>query len=114
MRLLLITDAWYPQVNGVVRALSTVCRYMEDWGHEVVVIGPDRFKNVPAPTYPEIRLALTTPRSIGRFIEQAQPDAVHIATEGPLGLTARWYLMHRGMPFTTSFHTLFPQYLKLR
>jgi glycosyltransferase involved in cell wall biosynthesis len=114
MRLLLVTDAWFPQVNGVVRALSTVCRHLEGWEHDIAVIGPDRFKNVPAPTYPEIRLALCTPRSVGRLIEDIDPDAIHIATEGPLGLAARWYLMHRNMPFTTSFHTLFPQYLKLR
>jgi glycosyltransferase involved in cell wall biosynthesis len=114
MRLLLISDAWFPQVNGVVRALSTTCRYLEDWGHEIEVIGPDRFRNLPAPTYPEIRLALCTPRSVGRLIEEIDPDAIHIATEGPLGLAARWHLTHRNMPFSTSFHTLFPQYLKLR
>ena len=114
MRLLLISDAWFPQVNGVVRALSTVREHLEARGHEVVVLGPDRFRNVPAPTYPEIRLALATPRSVGRIIDEADPDAVHIATEGPLGLNARWCLTRRRMPFTTSFHTLFPQYLKLR
>ena len=114
MRLLLITDAWFPQVNGVVRALSTVSEILESRGHEVVVLGPDRFRNVPAPTYPEIRLALATPRSVGRFIDEVDPDAVHIATEGPLGLNARWCLTRRKMPFTTSFHTLFPQYLELR
>ncbi len=114
MRLLLITDAWFPQLNGVVRALSTVCRHLEARGHETVVMGPDRFRSVPAPTYPEIRLALATPRSVGRIIDEVDPDAVHIATEGPLGLNARWCLKRRRMPFTTSFHTLFPQYLELR
>lgn len=114
MRLLLITDAWFPQVNGVVRALSTVSKHLEARGHEVIVLGPDRFKNIPAPTYPEIRLALATPRSIGAMIDEADPDAVHIATEGPLGLNARWCLSRRKMPFTTSFHTLFPQYLEMR
>ena len=88
MRLLLITDAWYPQVNGVVRALSTVSGLLEARGHEVVVLGPDRFRNVPAPTYPEIRLALATPWSVGRIIDETDPDAVHIATEGPLGWSA--------------------------
>lgn len=114
MRLLLITDAWFPQLNGVVRALSTVCGHLEARGHEAIVLGPDQFRNVPAPTYPEIRLALTTPRSVGRIIDETDPDAVHIATEGPLGLNARWCLTRRGIPFTTSFHTLFPQYLELR
>ncbi len=114
MKLLLISDAWFPQVNGVVRALSTVSRHLEARGHEVVVLGPDRFRNVPAPTYPEIRLALATPRSVGAFIDETDPDAVHIATEGPLGLNARWYLTRRRIPFTTSFHTLFPQYLEMR
>ena len=114
MRLLLISDAWYPQVNGVVRALSTTCGLLEARGHEIVVLGPDRFKSVPAPTYPEIRLALCSPRSVGRIIDETQPDAVHIATEGPLGLAGRSSLKRRRMRFTTSFHTLFPQYLELR
>jgi glycosyltransferase involved in cell wall biosynthesis len=114
MKLLLVSDAWFPQVNGVVRAISTVCRYLESWGHEIVVLEPGLFKNVPAPTYPEIRLALCTPRSVGRFIDETNPDAVHIVTEGPLGFTARWCLKRRKMPFTTSFHTLFPQYLRPR
>lgn len=114
MRLLLVSDAWYPQVNGVVRALSTTCRHLEERGHEIEVLGPDRFRSVPAPTYPEIRLALCSPKAVGRIIDEIDPDAVHIATEGPLGLTARASLKRRSMPFTTSFHTLFPQYLELR
>ena len=114
MRLLLVSDAWFPQLNGVVRALSTVCKHLEGRGHEVVVLGPDRFRNVAAPTYPEIRLALCTPRAVGRIIDEVDPDAAHIATEGPLGLSARAAFKRRDMPFTTSFHTLFPQYLKLR
>ncbi len=114
MRLLLVTDAWFPQLNGVVRALSTVREHFEALGHEAVVLGPDRFRSIPAPTYPEIQLALATPRSVGRIIDEVVPDAVHIATEGPLGLSARYSLRRRGMRFTTSFHTLFPQYLELR
>jgi glycosyltransferase involved in cell wall biosynthesis len=78
------------------------------------VIAPERFKNVPCPTYPEIRLALCTPGRVGSLIAEYAPDAVHIATEGPLGWSARWWLKRRGIPFTTSFHTMFPQYLKLR
>ena len=114
MRLMLVTDAWHPQVNGVVRALSTTVERLTERGHEVEVLAPERFRNVPCPTYPEIRLALCTPRRVGRLIEQARPEAVHIATEGPLGLAARAWLKRRGLPFTTSFHTLFPAYLNFR
>ena len=83
-------------------------------GHEVEVLAPERFKNVPCPTYPEIRLALCTPNRVGQIIRKAEPDAIHIATEGPLGLCARWWLSRRQIAFTTSFHTLFPLYLNLR
>ena len=114
MRLLLVTDAWLPQINGVVRAIDATRAGMVARGHEVVVLGPDRFRNVPAPTYPEIRLALCTPGRIGELIRTTRPDAMHVATEGPLGLAARAYLMRRRIPFTTSFHTLFPNYLNLR
>ncbi len=83
-------------------------------GHEVEVLGPAPFKSMPCPTYPEIRLALTTPRRVGRLIEEFAPNAVHLATEGPLGWCARHWLKRHNIPFTTSFHTMFPQYLKLR
>ena len=83
-------------------------------GHEVDVIGPGGFKTLPCPTYPEIRLALTSAGALGRRIAAFGPDAVHIATEGPLGWRARRWLRRRGLPFTTSFHTMFPTYLKLR
>lgn len=114
MRLLIVTDAWFPQINGVVRTLSTTRDRLVALGHEVEVIGPDRFRNVPCPTYPEIRLALCTPGRIGRLIERFAPEAVHVATEGPLGWAARSWLRRRDLPFTSSFHTMFPQYLKLR
>tara|TARA_Y100001933_G_scaffold243999_1_gene273194 strand:+ start:3106 stop:4131 length:1026 start_codon:yes stop_codon:yes gene_type:complete len=114
VRLLIITDAWFPQINGVVRTLSTTRDKLIERGHQVEVLGPDRFRNMPCPTYPEIRLALCTPVSVGRHIEAAAPDAVHIATEGPLGWAARSWLKRRRLPFTSSFHTMFPQYLKLR
>ena len=114
MRLLIVTDAWFPQVNGVVRALSTTRQRLLDMGHVVEVLGPDRFPTVPCPTYQEIRLALTWPAHVGRLIQAADPDAVHIATEGPLGWCARHWLRRRGLSFTTSFHTLFPRYLKMR
>ena len=114
MRLLIVTDAWFPQVNGVVRALSTTQQRLLAMGHEVEVLGPNRFRTIPCPTYPEIRLALTWPARVGRHIEAAHADAVHIATEGPLGWCARHWLRRRGLGFTTSFHTLFPRYLKMR
>lgn len=114
MRLLIVSDAWTPQINGVVRTLSTVCRHLTALGHDTQVLGPDRFRTMPCPTYPEIRLALCTPDAVGRLIRRYRPDAVHIATEGPLGWAARHWLRRRGMPFTTSFHTMFPQYLRLR
>ena len=114
MRLLIVTDAWFPQVNGVVRALSTTRQKLLDLGHEVEILAPERFHNVPCPTYPEIRLAMCTPPSVGRIIESLAPEAVHIATEGPLGWAARSWLRRRGLPFTTSFHTMFPLYLKMR
>ena len=114
MRILIVSDAWLPQLNGVVRALSTTRERLEGMGHEVDVLGPDRFRTVPCPTYPEIRLALTLPSRVGHLIEAFAPDAVHIATEGPLGWCARHWLRRRDLRFTTSFHTLFPLYLKLR
>lgn len=114
MRLLLVTDAWFPQLNGVVRTLSTVRERLHALGHEVEVLSPERYKNLPCPTYPEIRLALCTPGMVGDRIASFGPDAVHIATEGPLGWSARWWLKKRRIPFTTSFHTMFPQYLKMR
>jgi len=114
VRLILVTDAWFPQVNGVVRALSTTRDRLQGLGHEVEVIAPERFRNVPCPTYPEIRLALCTPGRVGSLIEDYAPDAVHIATEGPLGWCARSWLKRRDIPFTTSFHTMFPQYLRMR
>jgi len=114
LRILIVSDAWFPQLNGVVRALSTTRGRLVRMGHQVEVIGPAPFRSVPCPTYPEIRLALTTPGRVGHLIERFAPDAVHIATEGPLGWCARHWLKRRGMPFTTSFHTMFPLYVKRR
>jgi glycosyltransferase involved in cell wall biosynthesis len=110
----IVTDAWYPQVNGVVRTLSTTCEMLRDWGHEVTVISPEQYRSFPAPTYPEIRLALTAPGAVGRQLAKIKPDAVHIATEGPLGFAARRYCLNRKVPFTTAYHTQFPDYLSRR
>jgi glycosyltransferase involved in cell wall biosynthesis len=114
MRIALVTDAWFPQTNGVVRTLSTVAGLLRESGHAVEVIAPDRFPNVPCPTYPEIRLASVTWGHIWRAIEDVRPDALHIATEGPLGWAARALAHRRGWSFTTSFHTKFPEYVHAR
>lgn len=110
----IVTDAWHPQTNGVVRTLSTTCEVLRGWGHEVTVISPEGYPSIPAPTYPEIRLALTLPGAVGRRLAKIAPEAVHIATEGPLGLAARRYCLARKVPFTTAYHTQFPDYLARR
>lgn len=113
-RILIVSDAWQPQVNGVVRTLATVSEELRALGHVVEVIGPDRFRTVPLPTYPDIRLAVLPGRMLARLIDQFRPHALHIATEGPLGLAARSLARRRGWTFTTSFHTKFPEYLQAR
>lgn len=110
----IVTDAWDPQTNGVVRTLQSTIAVLHRWGHSVTVISPDQYLSVPCPTYPEIRLALTMPGVIGRRLAQLAPSAVHIATEGPLGLAARRYCKRNGAPFTTAYHTQFPEYVAKR
>lgn len=112
--IVIVTDAWHPQVNGVVRTLATTCEVLRAWGHRVTVISPDEYLTIPAPTYPEIRLALTLPGAVGRRLRRIAPDAVHIATEGPLGLAARAFCLRHKVPFTTAYHTQFPDYLARR
>jgi len=114
VNIVIVTDAWHPQVNGVVRTLETVGRELGDLGHLVTFVTPDRFNTIPCPTYPEIRLALAPRRRLARLIEAAQPCAIHIATEGPLGFAARAYCRAKGLPFTTAVHTKFPEYLHAR
>jgi glycosyltransferase involved in cell wall biosynthesis len=115
IRLVLVTDAWAPQVNGVVNALEHVTDAMRGWGDELTVIAPNGFRTVPCPTYPEIRLALAHPAGIAALMDKIPASAfIHIATEGPLGILARRYCMARGRPFTTSYHTKFPEYLSAR
>jgi glycosyltransferase involved in cell wall biosynthesis len=111
MRLVLVTDAWPPQINGVVRSLQRMVRALESWGDCVIVIAPSDFRTLPCPTYPEIRLSLALPNTVGRMIEAAEPDYVHIATEGPLGLMARRHCLKSGRGYTTSYHTKFPEYV---
>ncbi len=114
MNILVVTDAWYPQVNGVVRTIATVRDELQKMGHTVEVIGPERFRTVPLPTYPEIRLAIAAGRKLCRLIDAMDPDAIHVATEGPLGHAARRYCIKRGIPFTTAYHTRFPEYIRDR
>jgi glycosyltransferase involved in cell wall biosynthesis len=114
MRLLLVTDAWFPQVNGVVRTLSTVKRELESRGHVVETVTPDRFRTIPCPTYPEIRLAVRPGRELERTIEYFDPDRIHVATEGPLGLAARSACRKLGLPFTSAFHTRFAEGIHAR
>ena len=114
MRIALVSDAWLPQVNGVVRTLTTVAREAAGMGYNVLPITPDRFRTVPCPTYPEIRLALLPGRAVARLIDEFDPDHIHIATEGPLGMAARRHCLRRGLAFTTSFHTRFPEYVAAR
>jgi glycosyltransferase involved in cell wall biosynthesis len=113
MRILIVTDAWRPQTNGVVTTLEQTIAGIEALGHEAVLLEPRCFRTLPLPGYAEIRIAVL-PLSMGRQIRRIAPDAVHIATEGPLGLAARRYLKRRGMPFTTSLHTKFPEYVRAR
>ncbi len=109
-----MSDAWLPQVNGVVRTLSTVAAELTAMGHTVEVIGPDRFRTLPCPTYPDIRLSLLPRRKLVRLIEAFAPDALHISTEGPLGMAARGWARRRRKPFTSAFHTRFPEYMRAR
>jgi glycosyltransferase involved in cell wall biosynthesis len=114
MRLCLVTDAWAPQMNGVVRTLMRTCDELKSMGHAVAVISPDQFNGLPCPTYPEIKLALMPRRKIARAIEAFGPQAIHIATEGPLGHAARGYCIAHRLPFTTAYHTRFPEYVEAR
>jgi len=114
LRILLASDAWTPQVNGVVVTLQNTKRELQAAGHEVEVVGPDRFLTLPCPTYPEIPLALWPARTLASILASFQPEAVHIATEGPIGIALRRLCLRRAMAFTTSYHTRFPEYLHAR
>ena len=113
-RIVIVTDAWHPQVNGVVRTLTHVCEGLRQRGHDVSVISPQDYRNFPCPTYPEIRLAFTAKRTLRKRLAALQPTNIHIATEGPLGVQARRICVANGWKFTTSFHTRFPEYLRER
>lgn len=113
-RYLIATDAWHPQVNGVVRTLSSLSDELTARGHSVEIVSPADFRTVPCPTYGEIRLALAHSRQVAKRIAAFRPTAIHIATEGPIGLAARRAALDLGLNFTTSFHTRFPEYLRKR
>ncbi len=114
MRVLTITDAWHPQINGVVRVYDALAQVMARRGDTMVFITPESFRTLPMPGYHEIRLALVTPGMLARPLAEAAADHVHIATEGPLGFAARRLCLRQGRPFTTSFHTHYPDYVAAR
>jgi len=114
MRILVATDAWEPQVNGVVRTLTRTVAECRAMGHEVEVVSPDQFKTFPLPTYPEIKLAMGAYEPVQERFKSFEPEAIHIATEGPIGLAARRICVEWKLPFTTSYHTKFPEYVSAR
>ncbi|MBO0737870.1 MAG: glycosyltransferase, partial [Alphaproteobacteria bacterium] len=114
MRFALVTDAWRPQVNGVARTLAALSNELVAAGHEVVPLTPNLFRTVPCPMEPEVRLAVRVGRRLARRLEALAPDAMHIATEGPLGHAARSYCIKHNFRFTTAYHTRYPEYLRAR
>ena len=114
MRFALVSDAWRPQVNGVARTLAALHNGLTAAGHEVFPLTPDLFRTVPCPTDREVRLAIGHGRASQRLLEALTPDAIHIATEGPLGPAARRYCISRDLHFTTAYHTKYPEYLRAR
>ncbi len=114
MRILLATDAWEPQINGVVRTLGQTVQHLMALGHEIRCITPQEFQTYPCPTYPSIRLALFPRSRVSRTLRGFRPDAIHIATEGPIGHATRTICHRMALPFTTSYHTQFPEYVRAR
>jgi glycosyltransferase involved in cell wall biosynthesis len=114
MKILIATDAWRPQVNGVVRTLNSLARAAVKLGAEVEFLSPDGFWTFPVPTYPGLRLAIPPRKRIAEQIEKARPDAIHVATEGPIGHAVRAYCIRNNRPFTTSYTTRFPEYIAAR
>lgn len=114
MRIVIATDAWKPQVNGVAVTLEQTRSALLSEGHDVLMVTPDGCRSLPMPTYPEIRLSLFPGRIIARKLDDFEPDCIHVATEGPIGLAVRRYCIRRGMPFTSAYHTQFPEYVRAR
>ena len=113
VKILIVTDAYYPQVNGVVRTLNETGNILKSQGHIVEYLTPQLFLTIPMPKYNEIRLSINVWPRVGNLIKNIDPDAIHIATEGPIGIMARRYCLKNNLKFTTSFHTRFDKYLKL-
>jgi glycosyltransferase involved in cell wall biosynthesis len=114
LRIAIVSDAWRPQINGVVRTIETIVRLLQAEGHDIEVFGPDRFRTLPCPTYPEIRLSLFPSARLHHMLKLFAPDAIHLVTEGPLGWAARRFCLARDIPFTTAYHTRFPEYVRAR
>ena len=114
MKLVIVTDAWAPQTNGVVTTLTNTVEHLAEMGHEVIPITPEGFRTIPCPGYKEIRLSMRCRRMVARMLDAAAPDTVHIATEGPLGMAARAWCRDNDFPFVTSLHTRFPEYIRMR
>ncbi len=114
MRILIATDAWHPQINGVVNAYAHLSKEAASAGLSLAFLTPNEFRTVPLPTYSEIRLALIGPSDVAKRVEREQPDFIHIATEGPIGLATRRFCLRAGRRFTTSYHTRFPEYVTAR
>lgn len=114
MKIAIATDAWLPQINGVVRTLEMTVKLLRERGHDVTVISPDQFRTVPCPGYGEIRLAVAPRFGLRKTLAQLRPDIVHISTEGPIGWSTRRWCMSNKVPFTTAFHTRFPDYASVR
>lgn len=112
-RLALVTDAWHPQTNGVVNTLARLAKHLESQGTEVLIVSPDGYRTIPLPSDPDYRIAINPWRAIPR-IQAFKPDAIHVATEGPLGFWVNGFLRRRGYRFTSSFHTRFPEYISAR
>ncbi|MGR9086295.1 MAG: glycosyltransferase family 4 protein [Gammaproteobacteria bacterium] len=114
MRIAIITDAWHPQINGVVTTIEKTRATLEQSGHRIRMITPDQFRTIPCPTYPSIRLSMACHKKVSRILNEFKPERIHIATEGPLGMAGRRHCLEQNLAFTTSFHTLFAEYLNLR
>jgi glycosyltransferase involved in cell wall biosynthesis len=114
VKIAIVTDAWRPQTNGVVQTLSTTAQTLGACGHEVLVVEPNQFRTFACPTYPEIRLAWFPYRRLSQLLREFGPDCIHVATEGTLGMAARSWCVRNRFPFTTSYHTQFPEYVRAR
>ena len=113
-RILVATDAWRPQVNGVVRTLEALAAEAPNHNAALSFLTPEGLPSLPMPTYPDIRLAFAGRRAVAERIEAARPHAIHIATEGPIGYAVRAYCRRHQLPFTTCYHTRYPEYVAAR